>query len=389
SGRDVVDLGLVPTPVLYFATHVLDTRSGVMVTGSHNPPNHNGLKIVIDGETLHGDEILALRERIIQGGLVRGEGSVVQKNLLPEYMGRITDDIQLLRPLKLVVDCGNGAASVVAPDLFRALGCEVTGLFCEVDGRFPNHHPDPGQPGNMEALVAAVREQGADLGVAFDGDGDRIGVVDSGGRIIWPDRLLMLLARDVLMRHPGADVIYDVKSSRHLAGEILTYGGRPIMWRSGHSLIKAKLQETGALLAGEMSGHIFFKERWYGFDDGLYACARLLEVLSAEAMSPAEVFAGLPESLATPELVMPVPEGAAAGLVQRFIEQGAFPESKQVGLDGVRVEFGDGWGLVRSSNTRSAVTFRFEADDENALKRIQDLFRARFLAIDPALKLPF
>ncbi len=389
SGRDVVDLGLVPTPVLYFATHFLDSKSGVMVTGSNNPAGYNGLKIVINGETLLAEAIQGLRQRIIQGDLQRGDGDLQKQDMVPGYLGRVTDDIQLLTPLKLVLDCGNGAASVIAPTLLRALGCEVIELFCEVDGSFPNHHPDPSQPENMKDLIEAVKAQGADLGVAFDADADRLGVVDSEGNIIWPDRLLMLLARDVLMRQPGADVIYDVKSSRHLAGEILAYGGRPIMWKSGHSPIKAKLRETGALLAGDMSGHIFFGERWYGFDDGLYACARLLEVLSAEGVSSAEVFAQLPESLATPELIMRVPEGTAAGLVTQFIDRGEFPSSKQITIDGIRVEFGDGWGLAHPSNTTSAVTFRFEADSQAVMDRIQQLFRERFHAIEPGLNLPF
>jgi phosphomannomutase/phosphoglucomutase len=294
-----------------------------------------------------------------------------------------------LGPLKLVVDCGNGAASVVAPSLFRALGCDVTNLYCEVDGNFPNHHPNPGDPHNMQALIKQVKEKGADLGVAFDGDGDRLGVVDSEGRIIWPDRLLMLLARDVLLRHPGADIIYDVKSSRNLASEILTYGGRPIMWKSGHSMVKAKMRETGALLAAEMSGHIYFKDRWYGFDDGLYSCARLLEVLSAEGLASAEVFSQFPDNAATPEFYARTKEGESVELMQALSERGQFQGAKLVTIDGIRAEYEDGWGLVRSSNTSPALVFRFEADEEAALASIQGQFREQLALIAPDLKMPF
>ncbi|HEB96825.1 MAG TPA: phosphomannomutase/phosphoglucomutase [Sedimenticola thiotaurini] len=389
SGCDVIDLGMVPTPLLYFATHVLGSRSGVMVTGSHNPPEYNGLKVLIAGESLSGEAIQALRLRAESGNLAQGEGRRQEQDLVADYLNRITEDVQLLAPLNLVVDCGNGSGGLVAPLLFRALGCNVTELYCEVNGNFPAHHPDPSDPDNLAALIAKVKETGADLGIALDGDADRIGVVDGEGRIIWPDRLLMLLARDVLTRNPGADVIYDVKSSRHLAGEILACGGRPIMWKSGHSLMEAKLRETGAVLAGEFSGHIFFGERWYGFDDGVYSSARLLEVLSAEGLSPAEVFAQLPESVATPELVLPVAEGTAGRLMQQLQEQAGFPGAKLVTVDGIRAEFGDGWGLVRASNTAPALVFRFEADDEAVLARIQGLFREQLAAVDPTLTPPF
>ncbi len=389
SGQDVVDLGMVPTPVLYFATHFLGSSSGVMVTGSHNPPEYNGFKIVVAGETLAESRIQDLHRRIVEGDLSSGKGSRRDQDLIPDYIGRISEDVQLLAPVKLVVDCGNGVASVVAPALFRVLGCEVIDLYCEVDGTFPNHHPDPGDPRNMEALIAKVREEGADLGVAFDGDGDRLGVVDCEGKIIWPDRLLMLLARDVLLRQPGADVIYDVKSSRHLASEILMYGGRPIMWKSGHSLVKEKMNETGAVLAGELTGHIYFKERWYGFDDGLYSCARLLEVLTGEGLSTAEVFSQLPESHVTPALHMRTQEGRNFELIDALTEKGEFPGAKLVAIDGIRAEFQDGWGLIRASNTGPNLMFRFEADDENALARIQGIVKAQFASIDPTLELPF
>jgi len=390
SGRDVLDIGMVPTPVLYFATHFLGSRTGVMITGSHNPSNYNGLKIVINGTALSGEAIGGLKRRIEQGNFQSGQGSLQEQDLLPDYIDRVLGDVQLSRPLKLVVDCGNGVAGVVAPALFQALGCEVVPLYCKVDGDFPNHHPDPGKPENLVDLITAVREHKADLGVAFDGDGDRLGVVDGSGKVIWPDRLLMLLARDVLSRNPGGDVIYDVKSSRHLADEILSYGGRPIMWKTGHSLIKAKMRETGALLAGEMSGHIFIQERWYGFDDGLYSCARLLELLSSEPIPVNEVFDSLPESVSTPELNLQFQqEGANFALLERLTGQADFADAKITAIDGLRVEFEDGWGLVRPSNTTPAVVFRFEADSEPALERIQQQFRDWLLRVEPGLKLPF
>jgi phosphomannomutase/phosphoglucomutase len=389
SGRDVLDLGVVPTPVLYFATHFLGSNSGVMITGSHNPPEYNGLKIVIGGETLSGDSILALRQRLERGELLEGEGTRQEQDLVPDYISRIMEDVQLARPLKVVLDCGNGAAGVVAPTLLKALGCEVIELFCEVNGNFPNHHPDPGQPENLQALIAEVKSQQADIGIAFDGDGDRLGVVDSDGKIIWPDRLMMLFARDVLSRQPGTDVIFDVKSTRHLAADILAHGGRPLMWKTGHSLLKAKLNETGALLAGEMSGHFFFKERWYGFDDALYACARLLELLSFEPGGAADMFAGLPESVTTPELNMITAEGENFVLVETLIAKDSFSGAKLITIDGVRAEFENGWGLARPSNTTPSVMFRFEADDEAGLQKIQEQFRQQLLEIKGDLKLPF
>jgi phosphomannomutase/phosphoglucomutase len=390
SGRDVLDIGMVPTPVLYFATHFLGSKSGVMITGSHNPADYNGLKIVINGAALSGEAITGLERRIQQQDYLEGQGSLHTQDLLPDYIERILGDVQLSRPLRLVVDCGNGVAGVVAPALFQALGCDVAALYCNVDGDFPNHHPDPGKPENLVDLIRAVREHKADLGVAFDGDGDRLGVVDGNGKIIWPDRLLMLLARDVLSRQPGADVIYDVKSSRNLADEILSCGGRPIMWKTGHSLIKAKMRETGALLAGEMSGHIFIQDRWYGFDDGLYSCARLLELLSIEPMSATEVFDSLPESISTPELGLAFArEGENFALMEKLSGQADFADAKVVRIDGLRVEFEDGWGLVRPSNTTPSLVFRFEADGEAELMRIQQQFQRWLLRVEPGLKLPF
>ncbi len=390
SGRDVLDIGMVPVPILYFATHFLGSNSGVMLTASHNPADYNGLKIVINGEALSGSAIQQLRHRVETGDLLQGEGSKQEQNIIPDYIKRITDDVQPARPLKVVVDCGNGVPGVAAPQLLKALGCEVIELFCDVDGNFPNHHPDPGKPENLQDLIQEVKNQKADLGVAFDGDGDRLGVVDSNGNIIWPDRLLMLFATDVLSRQPGGDIIYDIKSSRSLAGHIISHGGRPLMWKTGHSLMKAKLKETGALLAGEMSGHIYFKERWYGFDDALYACARLLETLSLDPRTTAEVFAELPELPCTPELFMDVPEGNQHELVQKIISLASFEKSaKLITIDGLRAEFENGWGLIRPSNTIPAVTFRFEAVNEIGLKEIQEEFRQLLKKVDPNLKAPF
>jgi phosphomannomutase/phosphoglucomutase len=302
---------------------------------------------------------------------------------------RVVSDVRIARPLKVAIDCGNGAAAIAAPTLLQTLGCEVVKLYCEPDGSFPNHHPDPGRPENLEALRQTVQREGADLGIAYDGDGDRLGVVDNQGKIIWPDRLLMLFAQDVLSRQPGADIIYDVKSSRHLASHILLHGGRPLMWKSGHSLMRAKLRETGALLAGELSGHMFFDERWYGFDDGLYASARLLEILAEDSRAPSDVFAELPESLCTPELQVPIEDGTGADLVKRMIEQADFEGATLTTIDGLRAEFGNGWGLARASNTTPSLVFRFEADDERSLAEIQERFRTLVRGLAPHLELPF
>jgi phosphomannomutase/phosphoglucomutase len=389
SGREVIDVGLVPTPLLYFAANVMHRDCGVMVTGSHNPKNYNGLKVVVQNESLSPEAIQDLRRRIDAGQLLQGAGSFDSREIIPEYIERIVSDIRLARPMKVVIDCGNGVASVVAPELYRQLGCEVIELFCEVDGAFPNHHPDPGQPENMQALQKAVVEHQADIGFAFDGDGDRIGVVDSAGKLIWPDRLLMYLAIDILTREPGGDIIYDVKCTRHLANVVLSNGGRPLMWKSGHSMLKAKLKETNALLAGEFSGHIIFSERWYGFDDGIYTGARLLEILALDYRTSAEAFAELPEAVATPEYSLPLPEGQSRKLMELLDKQSDIPGARVVKIDGLRAEFEQGWGLVRASNTAPALLFRFEADTAEGLKQVQGVFRELMTKIDPALKLPF
>jgi phosphomannomutase/phosphoglucomutase len=390
TGCDVKDIGCVPTPVLYFATHYLDTQNGVVVTGSHNPPDYNGLKIVIDGETLAGPSIQSLRERIESRNFISADpGSVEVINVVPDYIERIRGDVTLSRPLKVVVDCGNGVAGGVIPQLLNGLGCEVTELYCDVDGTFPNHHPDPSKTENLEDLVNAVAANQADIGLAFDGDGDRLGVVSADGRVIWPDRVLMLYAMDILERNPGGLIIYDVKCTRHLDGIIREHGGEPLMWKTGHSYIKAKIRESGALLAGEMSGHIFINERWYGFDDALYAAARLLEVLGKDDRSSTEVFAGLPDSVNTPELNVVMQEGEPPVFMDKLLESAHFEGASVSTIDGLRAEYEDGWGLVRASNTTPVLVLRFEADNDAALSRIMADFRRVMLQVNPELSLPF
>jgi phosphomannomutase/phosphoglucomutase len=389
SGADVIDVGQVATPMLYFAAHHLGTQSGVMVTGSHNPPEYNGLKVVLAGETLAGAAIQGLRIRIEQGKLTRGAGTLRTQSVREDYLRRIVSDIKLARPMRLVVDCGNGVAGATAPELYRRLGCEVAELFCEVDGSFPNHHPDPSRPENLADVQRALAQGKGELGLAFDGDGDRLGVVTRSGRIIYPDRQLMLFAADVLKRNPGAEVIFDVKSTRHLFQWIRNHGGRPVMWKTGHSFIKQKLKDTGAPLAGEMSGHIFFKDRWYGFDDALYAGARLLEILSRER-DPGAVLEALPDAVSTPELHLKLAEGENYALMEKLKAQARFDGAREVvTIDGLRVEYADGFGLARPSNTTPVIVLRFEADDEAALKRIQDDFRRALLAVKPGAQLPF
>lgn len=390
TGCDVKDIGCVPTPVLYFATHYLDTQNGVVVTGSHNPPDYNGLKIVIDGETLAGRSIQSLRERIESRNFISADpGSVEVINVVPDYVERIRGDVTLSRSLKVVVDCGNGVAGGVIPQLLNGLGCEVTELYCDVDGTFPNHHPDPSKTENLEDLVNAVAANQADIGLAFDGDGDRLGVVSADGRVIWPDRVLMLYAMDILERNPGGLIIYDVKCTRHLDGIIREHGGEPLMWKTGHSYIKAKIRESGALLAGEMSGHIFINERWYGFDDALYAAARLLEVLGKDDRSSAEVFAGLPDSVNTPELNVVMQEGEPPVFMDKLLESAHFEGVSVSTIDGLRAEYEDGWGLVLASNTTPVLVLRFEADNDAALNRIMADFRRVMLQVNPELSLPF
>ena len=389
SGRDVIDIGEMPTPLLYFATNYLDSNSGVVLTGSHNPKDYNGLKIVIAGHTLSGDDILALKKRIDTGNMVKGQGSEESASIMQDYISQITSDVALTQPLKVAVDCGNGVAGKVAPQLLQALGCEVIGLYCKVDGNFPNHHPDPSKPENLRELIDLVKSEEADIGLAFDGDGDRLGVIDSEGNIIWPDRQMMLYSMDVLSRNPGADIIFDVKCSKHLAKVISSNGGHPIMWKTGHSLVKAKMRETGALLAGECSGHIFFKERWYGFDDALYTAARLLEILSADTRKSVDVFASLPNSIATPEINVAIADNKKHDFVNKLTKQGIFGNGEIIDIDGVRVEFPDGWGLVRASNTTPNLVIRFEGESEQIIEKMKQLFKQQMLMIDNSLNLDF
>ena len=391
SGRDVIDIGMVPTPVLYFGANYFDTTSGIMITGSHNPPDYNGIKMVLAGTTLADEAIQALRQRILENDYTQGEGKSQTAEIGSEYIRRITDDIPVAisNSFKVVVDSGNGVAGQLGPQLLRALGHDVVELFCEIDGNFPNHHPDPSQPENLVDLINAVKSEKADLGLAFDGDGDRLGVVDRDGNIIWPDRQMMLFARDVIERNPGGEIIFDVKCSNHLRRVIEEAGGKATMWKTGHSLIKAKMKETGALLAGEMSGHVFFKERWYGFDDGLYTAARLLEILVKSDQPPHEILGSLPGGVATPELKLDMHEDQHGAFMATLIELANFGEGEIGTIDGIRVDFPDGWGLIRPSNTTPCLVMRFEADNEAALERIQQLFKEQLLGLDPTLKLPY
>ena len=389
AGVDVIDVGCVPTPVTYFAAHHLGCHSCVSITGSHNPPDYNGLKMVIGGETLAGAAIQALRQRIEDGQLSSGQGQTSHADVRGAYLERILGDIKRARPMKIVIDAGNGVAGGIAPELFKKLGCELTELFCEVDGTFPNHHPDPSKPENLQDVIAALKNTDAELGLAFDGDGDRLGVVTKDGEIIYPDRQLMLFAADVLSRCPGQQIIYDVKCTRLLAPWIRQHGGEPLMWMTGHALIKAKLKETGAPLAGEMSGHVFFKERWFGFDDGLYAAARLLEILSQSA-DPSATLKALPNSSSTPELNIKMNEGEPFTLLDDLRRDARFEGAREIiTIDGLRVEYADGFGLARPSNTTPVVVLRFEADNSAALERIQSDFRRVLTTARPGLALPF
>ena len=389
AGADAIDIGMAPTPVAYFAAHHLGCGSCVAITGSHNPPDYNGLKMVIAGGTLWGEDVQELRRSIETGKLSKGSGKRSTANVLDAYVERIAGDVRLARPFRIAVDCGNGVAGMLAPRLYRRLGCEVEELYCEVDGRFPNHHPDPSQPKNLRELIEKLKTGKSELGLAFDGDGDRLGLVAKDGEIIYPDRQLMLLAKDVLSRNPGAEIIYDVKSTRLLAPWIERHGGKPTIWKTGHSLIKAKLKETGALLAGEMSGHTFFKERWYGFDDALYGGARLLEVLSKEKDAE-RALKSLPNAPSTPELHWALEEGEPHALVAKLQASKPFPGAERVlTIDGVRVEYADGFGLARASNTTPVIVIRFEADNLAALERIKRDFRAALQPLKPNAPLPY
>ena len=389
GGCDVVDIGMVPTPVLYYATHKLKTGTGIMVTGSHNPPQYNGLKMLIAGDTLYGDGIKALYRMIVEDRLNEGAGTHTEKDVIPEYLDTIVNDIKLDKPLNIAIDCGNGVAGVCATELFTRLGCNVTELFCDVDGNFPNHHPDPSKPENLADLQNAMKANALDLGLAFDGDGDRVGILDDKQNILWADRQMMLYAADVLKRKPGAQIIFDIKSTTNLAIVIKQLGGEPLMWKTGHSFIKAKMKETGAELAGEMSGHIFFKERWFGFDDGLYSAARMLEIVSQHDEASSAIFEKLPDSINTPELQVNFEEGEHYKFMEKFIAQSSFEDAEMITIDGIRVNYANGWGLVRPSNTTPCLVLRFEASDEDTLNEIQNTFREKMLAVDSSLQLPF
>lgn len=390
TGCDVIDIGIVPTPLLYYVTHILKTQSGVMLTGSHNPAEYNGLKIVFKGRALAQEEIQSLYHQVLNNDFCEGAGEIYELDVIDRYIVHVTQTVRLARPLKIVVDCGNGVPAVIAPSLFRALGCEVHELFCDVDGKFPNHHPDPSQAENLQALIQKVAEIDADIGLAFDGDGDRLGVVTNKGKIIWPDRQLMLFAKDIISRNPGAKIIYDVKCTQNLESLIRELGGEPIMWKTGHSLIKSKLAETKALLAGEMSGHVFIKDRWYGFDDALYAGARLLEILSRDTESSDAIFNQFPNSVNTPELKIHVSESEKFSLMDQLVEHANFTTALNVNtIDGLRVNFATGWGLIRPSNTTPCLILRFEADSEKVLNSIQELFRTFLLSVKADLVLPF
>ncbi len=390
AGVDVIDLGVVATPMVYYGTKVLNASSGIMVTGSHNPPDYNGFKMVLAGEAIHGVAIAALYDSIEahDGSAAVAPGNYSTYDIGAEYLDRIVGDVKIARPIKIAVDCGNGVAGAFAGDLFRKMGCSVIELFCEVDGHFPNHHPDPAHPENLQDLIKCLAESDAEIGIAFDGDGDRLGVVTKDGQIIYPDRQMMLFAADVLTRHPGAQILYDVKCTRHLAPYIRKHGGEPLMWKTGHSLVKAKLKETGAPLGGEMSGHIFFSDRWYGFDDGLYSGARLLELLT-RVDDPSALLNALPQSDSTPELQLALAEGENVSLIDKLRDD-AFPGHERIiAIDGLRVEYADGFGLARSSNTTPVVVMRFEAENPAALARIQAEFKRAITTARPDAQLSF
>ncbi len=392
TGVNVIDIGMVPTPVLYFATYHLNTGTGIMVTGSHNPPEYNGLKMVVGGDALFGDGITALHTRLVEDNLHTADtaGSLESQDILQDYLDRILGDVKLARPMSIAYDCGNGVAGAAAPQMFDALGCNSSSLFTEVDGNFPNHHPDPAKLENLEDLIAVVKENKHEVGLAFDGDGDRVGVVDDQGNVIWPDRQMVMFARDVLERNPGARIIYDVKCSKVLPAAIKEAGGEPDMWKTGHSFIKARIKETGALLGGEMSGHMFFKERWYGFDDALYAAARLLEILSKTDRPASEIFGEIPNSINTPELNVTLDrDGAQHEFVEKFVSGANFEGATLTTIDGVRADYPDGWGLLRASNTTPSLVIRFEADTDEAMARIQSEFRQHMQDTDSSVSIPF
>ena len=389
SGIDVFDLGEVPTPVMYYATHTSGIDSGLMVTGSHNPGDYNGIKMVLAGKTLVAEDIQVLHQLVLDEKIISGQGQDMPLAILDDYIARIVGDIKLERPMRVVVDCGNGVAGPIIPNVLRQLGCTVIELYCDVDGTFPNHHPDPTVEENLVDLQAAVASHQADLGLAFDGDADRLGVITNQDDIIWPDRLMMLFAKQVLAADPGATIVYDVKCSSHLAHVIQASGGVANMCPTGHSIVKGVMKQTQAALAGEMSGHIFFKNRWYGFDDALYSAARLLEIASASAQSVSELFDAIPNSVNTPEIKIPIFDTQKFEFMKRFTAEAAFPDAELIVIDGLRVEFPHGWGLIRASNTTPCLVARFEAESDAGLNEIQALFKKQLQAVDDDLVIPF
>lgn len=389
SGCDVIDLGQVPTPIVYFATYELKTATGIMITGSHNPPDYNGFKMMLAGDTLAEKEVEALYHCIQTEQFASGHGCLIKKDMIGEYITKIQHDVKIKRRLKVAIDCGSGVVGCLAENFFSSLGCEVVPLYCEVDGDFPFHHPDPGQPENLQDLIKTVVKEQCDLGLAFDGDGDRLGVVTNRGEIIWPDRVMMLFAADLLQRVPNSKIIFDVKCSKLLGERIAQLGGEPIMYKTGHALIKREMKRTQAALSGEMSGHFFFKERWYGFDDACYAAARLLEIISQQDKPLDELFSDIPNSVNTPEINIAISEEKKFSFIDALKEQHGFQDSKLITVDGLRAEFKDGWGLVRASNTTPCLVLRFEADNQQALQRIQAEFKRAILQLAPELKVPF
>lgn len=391
AGCDIIDLGIIPTPLLYFATHTGNCSSGVMLTASHNPADYNGIKMVRNRSCLTPAQIQALRERslLIMAGSYKvsapRQGTVRNLDIKAAYLARISEDIRLKRPLRVVVDCGNAVPGLVAPDLFEGLGCEVTALYCEVDGRFPNHHPDPTVASNLDALIREVRRSHADLGIALDGDGDRVVLVTNLGSIIDTDRLLMLFVRDILPRYPGGKVVFDVKCSNLLAGEITACGGVALMSRSGHSFMKQTMQDSGAVVGGEFSAHIFIKDRWFGHDDGLYVAARFLEILASSDVCAETMLRSLPRSVVTPELRIEVQEEQKFLLMERIAQLASFPRAQISRLDGIRADFKDGWGLIRASNTTPALLLRFEASSRQSLEAIEKAFRELIKQVDQQL----
>jgi phosphomannomutase / phosphoglucomutase len=391
-GREVIDLGEVSTPMMYFATHLHECDSGLMVTGSHNPASYNGVKMVLAGKTLTHEDIERLYQHVLklqQTSLCPLVGAYKTQQIEEAYVNRILSDVRLHRPMKVVVDCGNGIAGPFAPRVLEAMGCEVIPLYCDVDGRFPNHHPDPTVESNLVDLRAAVLEHGADIGLGFDGDADRLGVITECGDIIWPDRLMMYYVQDILQRNPGSTIVFDVKCSKVLKQVIERLGGIAKMCPTGHSIVKGMMKSIDAPFAGEMSGHLFFKDRWYGFDDALYSACRLLELLSQQPTTVSSQFSLIPNPVSTPELKIPIDESKKFEFMRRFNEEVKFANAERITIDGVRVEFENGWGLLRASNTTPCLVARFEADDSEALKSIQALFKVALLQLGDDLALPF